>query len=215
MADPADMTDPRGTAPGTHLLDGPFSPETFRQIYVSLSLPTREFLIIGVTSAIRGEGRTTVSVGLAQTLAADLQVPVYLVEADLERPALARHFAIASAPGLAELLRGELPLANVCQRVGENLLVVTSGRVGDDAPRLLHQIATQDPLHAPPTISGVVVADLPPTVNQSYGLMVAKMTDVLVLVVRAGVTPADVVREAITSLKDGPLRGVVLNGTRR
>src|SRR5437868_10349891 len=60
-----------------------------------------------ISSAISGEGRTTIALGLAQTFASDLDVPSLLVEADLERPALAPRLGIAPGPGLCEVLRGE------------------------------------------------------------------------------------------------------------
>ncbi len=194
---------------------GDTSPEAYRQIYVGLALPVDvQPVIIGVTSAIGGEGRTTVALGLALTLAADLDVPVSLVEVDLDRPALARQFDIALAPGLSEVLRGEYRLDEVLRPVSENLSVVTAGAVGPDSARLLRQVPVLDPFHETPDLRGVVVLDLPPLMNQSYAVRAADAADAVVLVVRAGVTPYDVVREAIARCEDRPPQGIVLNGPR-
>lgn len=195
--------------------EGEATSEVYRQIYVGLALPADvQPMVIGVTSAISGEGRTTVALGLARTLASDLDVPVALVEIDLDRPALARQFDIASTPGLAEVLRGEYRLDEVLRPVSENLSVVTAGAVGPDVGRLLRQVPVLDPFHGPDGPQGIVILDLPPIMNHSYAASAAAVADAVVLVVRAGVTPYDVVREAIARCEDHPPQGVVLNGSR-
>ncbi len=197
------------------LSPGARSPELFRQLYVSLDLPLDpELVVIGITSAIGGEGRTTVALGLAQTLVADLGLPVTLVEADLERPSFALHFDIAASPGLCEVLRSEVTLTEVMRPVSDRLSIVTTGAPGTDSARLLTQLPLTDPFRKTPRLRGFVVVDLPPIINSSYSVYAAGATDAVVLVVRAGVTPAGVVREAISRLGDHAPRGVVLNGQR-
>lgn len=195
--------------PGTD----PDSQELYRKIFVSLGLsPDDKRITIGITSAISGEGRTTIAHGLAQTLAVDLDVPVTLIEVDLERPSLAPVFGITPAPGLCEVLRGECGLDEVLRAVSDNLSIVTTGAVGPDSARLLRQLPLRDPFHSPQSPLGVLILDLPPIINHSYSPLAASVADAIVLVVRAGVTPADVVREAITRLEDRPPQGVVFNG---
>jgi non-specific protein-tyrosine kinase len=189
--------------------------EIYRQLYVSLDLPHNAHpLVIGVTSAISGEGRTTVALGLAQTLAADLDTPITLVEVDLERPSLALHFGVAPSPGLCEVLRGECGFDEVMRAVSEDLSVVTAGTVGPDSARLLHQLPARDPFHGTEAPQGLVILDLPPVINHSYSSLAASVADAVVLVVRAGVTPSDVVQEAIARLENRPPQGVVFNAPR-
>lgn len=185
----------------------------YRQIFVSLGLsPDTKPITIGITSAISGEGRTTIAHGLAQTLAFDLDVPITLVEVDLERPSFAPFFGIAPAPGLCEVLRGECRLDEVLRAISDNLSIVTTGAVGPDSARLLRQLPLCDPFHAAQAPRGVLILDLPPIINHSYSPLAASVADAIVLVVRAGVTPVDVVREAIARLDDRPPQGVVFNG---
>lgn len=189
--------------------------EIYRQIYVSLTLPRDvQPAVIGVTSAISGEGRTTVALGLAQTLAVDLDVPITLVEVDLERASLAPHFGIAPAPGLCEVLRGEFVLTEVLRAVSANLSVVTTGVVGSDSARLLRQLPMRDPFHGAHAPEGIVILDLPPIINHSYSSLAASVADAVALVVRAGVTPSSIVQEAIARLEDHPPQGVVFNAPR-
>lgn len=189
--------------------------ELYRQVYVSLELPRdARTTVIGVTSAISGEGRTSVALGLAQTLTVDLDGLITLVEADLERPSLAPHFGIAPTPGLCEVLRGDWRLDEVMRSVATNLSVVTAGAVGADSARLLRQLPVRDPFHGPNAPEGVVVLDLPPIINHSYSPLAASVADAVVLVIRAGVTPSNVVQEAIARLEDRPPQGVVFNAPR-
>ncbi len=208
---------PAPAASRTTPVAGPaaLAPEVYRQAYVGLTLPPgARTAVIGVTSAIRGEGRTTVALGLARTLATDLETAVTLVEADFERPALAVHFELAPAPGLCEVLRGECLLGETVLPVADRLSVVTAGAVGPDAARLLRRLADGDPFHADAGLPGIVVLDLPPLLDQGYGSLAAGVADALVLVVRAGVTPDYVAREAIARLEGRPPQGVILNGFR-
>lgn len=189
--------------------------ECYRQVYVGLSLPQDlRQVVIGVTSAISGEGRTTAAVGLAQTLAADLDVAVTLAEVDFERPNLAACFSLTPAPGMSEILRDATEMEAVARLVSPNLSVVTAGTVGSDSARLLRQLAIHDPFHQVDGPPGVVILDLPPIINSSYASLAASVADALILVVRAGVTPLAVVREAITRLGDRPIKGVIFNGPR-
>lgn len=113
--------------------------ELYRQVFVSLKIPKLlRPVMIGITSAIRGEGRSTVATGMARTLSADLDVPVLLVEADLARPSLARHFQVAEGPGLCDVLRDDRVLTEVRHRISENLWLIPAGDAGLDAARLSH-----------------------------------------------------------------------------
>ena len=189
--------------------------DTYRRIFSSLDLPTNvQPVIIGVTSAVGGEGRTTVALGLAQTLAADLDVPVSLVEMDLARPALARRFDVALGPGLSEVLRGEYRFKEVGRVISERLSIITTGAAGPDSARLLHRVKAHDPLRSSHGLEGVVILDLPPLLDRGYSALAADVADAVVLVVRSGVTSADIVREAIALLEKPP-QGIILNDAPR
>lgn len=188
--------------------------ETYRQVFVSLDLSPDIHPVIGVTSAIAGEGRTTVALGLARTLAHDLDCMVSLIDADLERPSLAERFDLNGSFGLADVLRGEMRLADVRCLVAPNLCVVTAGTDSDTAAGLLRQLPINNPFHGREGLPGVTILDLPPLLGFGYSSVAARAADAILLVVRAGVTPAEVVREGVVRLEDRPPRGVVLNGLR-
>lgn len=193
--------------------DPVLSPEIFRQVYVSLNLPEDRGPVIGITSAIAGEGRTTIATALARTLASDLDKMVLLVDANFVPSSLESHLA-SPGTGLAAVLRGEATLTDVMHQVSERLFIVRAGSVGSDAARLLRQLSDHDPFKRIRVLGAVTILDLPPLLSHSYSSLAASTADALVLVIRAGVTPAPAVREAMERLGDRPLQGAILNAER-
>lgn len=193
------------------LVSASIPPEIFRQIYVSLTLPIDKGPVIGVTSAVAGEGRSTVAFGLARTLAADLDTTVLLVDANLDRPSLAQRLNMPTSAGLSGVLRGKASLADVMYEVDERLFIVSSHEADNESDRLLRELSEHDPFENRRAVGAVTILDLPPVLDRSYTSLASSVTDALVLVIRAGATPVEVLREAIERLTDRPLQGAVLN----
>ncbi len=81
-----------------------------------------------VTSAVAGEGKTTVATQLATSLARSGRRTV-LVDFDLRRPAFDEVFGLPLEPGVSEVLRGENGLGQPVHETGtENLSIMTAGR---------------------------------------------------------------------------------------
>lgn len=212
MATAKNLIEPLVHADRTSPLIPGLQAELFRNIYASIRLTPEHHPVVGVTSAIRGEGRTTIACGLAHTLSLDLDCPITLIEADLEEPFLASALGIPPAPGLADLVRDGRQLAEVRQHISSNLYVVPAGSLERDGARLLHQMPNVNLAAGQSWPSSVTVLDLPPLLEQSYAALAARTADILLLVVRTGVTPASTVREALARLDNQTPYGVVLNG---
>jgi Mrp family chromosome partitioning ATPase len=190
--------------------------EYFRRIYLSLqttgsldTVPT-----IGVTSAVNGEGKSTIALGIAAALAADLDSPIVLVELNLTRPAIHKSLGVPAQPGLSEYLRGECPLPNALRQITENLFVLPAGDCRNDPARLIRLLTRANLLLRMDKSGAVLVLDLPPVLTASYGVLASSMADAVVLVVRAGQTPEKMVKDAIARLDESTLRGIVLNAAR-
>jgi capsular exopolysaccharide synthesis family protein len=84
--------------------------------------------VVMITSALSGEGKTSLATHLAGSLAR-AGYKTLLVDADLRRPAMDRLFDLPSGPGLSELLRGEIGITGAIQASHvPDLWVMTAGR---------------------------------------------------------------------------------------
>ncbi len=184
--------------------------EQYRVLYQRLLriAARRPMRVVAVTSAGRGEGRTTTAANLALTAAQEGRTAV-LVEADLRRPSIAALLGLAPRAGLADVLEGTAELGQAVVRVG-GLSVLCAGAARDPgaalrsprAPAVMEQLRAAYEL---------VVLDAPPALALADGDRVASAADAALLVVRARATPREVVRLAIEALGER-CAGVVLNG---
>lgn len=209
MAHPPSWQDGRGVANSETM-------EYFRRIYLSLQPPNSPDTIptIGVTSALNGEGKSTIALGVAMAMAADLDSPIVLVELNLTRPVAHKSLGLPLQPGLSEYLRGECQLTQALRQITENLFVLPAGDCRNDPARLIRTLTRTDLLLRMDNSGAVLVLDLPPVLTASYGVLASSMADAVLLVVRAGQTPEVKVKDAIARLDESTLRGIVLNAAR-
>lgn len=165
---------------------------------------------LGVTSAMRGEGRTTISLAMALVLA-EYGLETVLLEMDVAHPQLGHRLAVAKYPGLIDLADGRVSLQDVLRPICPNLNLIPAGQLQGSVPRVLSQVARADVLSDIAAAGHVVVADLPPLLGDSTGHQAANIMADVVLVVRAGVVPASSINEAVSGLAVTPK--VLVNGT--
>lgn len=169
----------------------------------------RPMRTIAVTSCARGEGRTLTAANLALTAAREGGREVVLVECDLRRPSLAHLFDVRPRAGLAEVVEGKTELSEALEHVG-GLTLLCAGETSDvsgvvRSPRLSFVLDTLRSSFA------LVILDVPPALSLSDSGRLATAAEGILLVVRAGATPRDVVKMAVDTLPDR-LVGIVLNG---
>jgi polysaccharide biosynthesis transport protein len=188
--------------------------EHFRRIYLALQPvdPSEVMPVIGVTSSVGREGRSTIAAGIAAAMAADLEAPIVLVEADLESPGMHHVLGIGEQPGICEYLRGEVELATVLRQIADRFYVLPSGDARGEAARLARQLVSGDLLMRLQSSGAVPVLDLPPVLASSYGVLACSMADTLAFAVRSGQTTTTQVKEALSRLPEEAVRGIVLNG---
>jgi capsular exopolysaccharide synthesis family protein len=187
--------------------------EVFRGIYTRTGLGGGDTL--AVCSAIAGEGRTTVSLGVALSLAQDFpDRQILLVETDMQRPALASDFAIDPRPGLLDFVESGQPIEGAYRETFlPNFQLVPVGGPVTNPSRLLRSSRMAATLDVMRQSHDVVILDLPPVLVSSDAVLLSDLADGLLWVVRAGATQASLVSRALEELDQSKLRGVVLNGS--
>jgi capsular exopolysaccharide synthesis family protein len=191
----------------------PGADDVFRGIYMRSCNSDREML--AVCSAIPGEGKTTVAIGLGIAMAQDFpDRRVLVVETDLRNPVLAKDFDIDPSPGLAECLQENLP-AQMAYRATflDNLTLVPGGAPTLHSARLLRSARMATALDAMCESHDLVILDVPAVLAGSDAMLLTDVADGVVFVVRTGVTPMPLINKALDQIEEKKLRGVVLNGS--
>jgi capsular exopolysaccharide synthesis family protein len=177
--------------------------EPFRILHNSLSLlpQTHPIKSVLVTSAVSGEGKTSVAIGLAR-VAALSEREVILVEADLRRPSMEGRLHVQrGARGLATALHdGEDPLEMLQTPIAglDNLKLLTTGSVPLNATHLLGSDELSSVFDRLASHADLIVIDSAPLlpVADTRVLLDELHLDACLVVARAGVTTRDQVRRA-------------------
>jgi succinoglycan biosynthesis transport protein ExoP len=190
--------------------------EAFRSLRTALLLSTAghppKFILF--TSATPSEGKTTAASNLACILAQG-NARVLLIDADLRRPNVHHRFGLNGRIGLTTLLTGAITLEDTVQRVPEvpNLDVLVSGPVPPFPTEMLSSDAMAKLLEHCSHVYTHVIIDSPPILSVTDGVILARESDAVVLVVRHGKSSKHVVRRARDLLlrSGAPITGIVLN----
>lgn len=168
--------------------------------------------MIVVTSASPGEGKTTVAVNLA-IASAEAGQKVLLIDADTRKPRVHEVFEVPNEGGLTGVLRGEKWRESVKESGMGGLSVLTAGPGVAGPSNLLYSKHLARLIHELKGAFDMVVFDSPPMMQIPDARLLGKITDGVVLVVRAGKTTRDAALAARTRLAEDGVNyiGTVLN----
>lgn len=201
-----------GTAPS--VLDGAGA-EAFRKLRTNLQFAAvnRPMRSIVVTSASAGEGKSTVALNLALTVAKGGQ-RVILVDADLRLPSVASATGIEGSVGLTTVLVGSSRLEDSIQYWGDdNLALLASGPLPPNPSELLGSAAMGGLLEELQTKFDLIIVDSPPVLPVTDASVLTRSTDSVLLVVGTKKVSQHSVAKAIEQLNfvDASVLGVVQN----
>lgn len=173
--------------------------------------------VIGISSAMSGEGKSLSAINLAYTLS-QLNKKVILIDCDMRRPTLAEKLNIRKLPGLSSFLTGQSNLEGLIQYCGireeENAFhVITAGQNPPNPIELLSSTKMIDVVNALRKVYDFIILDLPPVGEVSDALAITKQTDGVLLVVRQNYCDRQILGETVRQFEfvDGKILGVVFN----
>jgi succinoglycan biosynthesis transport protein ExoP len=213
------------TAPGDALIEdrprndlgihkGSAFSEAFRELRTSVILSASGRLAnsILVTSAQPGEGKTTVAVNLAFSLA-QLGQPVLLVDADMRRPSIQKYFPQKGSK-LSSYLGGQGAWQQMVYPTPiSRLNILHCGPIPENPSELLSSDRMRALIQESMTTYRFVILDSPPLLNRADSRILGSMVGATLLVVKGGETPRQVVQYAESQARSvgANLIGVVLN----
>lgn len=189
--------------------------ESLRTALTSLMLSTidQRSRVIAITSALPGEGKSSVSIGLALMRARTHKT--VLVDMDLRKGKLgARVAGGVDRPGVAEILGGAATIADCVRDVGDtHLTVIPAGRHPSDPASLLLSPKLPEFLEGLRERYDTVILDTPPLYLVSDPLAIGQHCAGMVFVCAASATPVPMLRATLDRITGArvPVFGVVLN----
>lgn len=174
-------------------------------------------VIIGITSALPNEGKSTIAVALAQVVA-QVGRRAIVVDCDLRNPSLSRRLAPTATTGIIEVLSGE---CSICEAIWTDpatkmafLPAVINAHLIDTS-EILSSALTEKLFDQLRQSYDYVVIDLPPIIPVVDVRATAHLMDFYFLVIEWGRTNIDVVQRALNTASGvhDKLAGVVLNKT--
>jgi succinoglycan biosynthesis transport protein ExoP len=203
------------------LTERPNSPEAnaIRNLETAIRIPIpssgRLVQIVLITSALPGEGKTTVATNLALALARHGNT--CLVDADFRHPSITPSFGLSQHAGLQDLLaisensRQEIlkPLPDM-----PNLTVIGVGNRLPDAYETLTSTHMGDLVSELRKKFDYIVLDSPPVIPFSEGRWLSTLSDATIVVARCDTTTRGAISWSLEILEElkAPVLGVVLNG---
>jgi capsular exopolysaccharide synthesis family protein len=204
---------PDGVSTALALSDRSLAAEEFRLLAAKIralneDMPPR---CLGMVSAVAGEGKSTLVLGLMTALAGDPDRRTLLIEADLRRPSLERYLGIPRTPGLAEWLDGSSDTLPVRRLDPMGFHLVSAGLVPLRRPELLGGPRMQGLIQQVRSQFDYVLVDCPPLTPVADAVIFQDLVDGFLFVVRARHAPREAIQRAVARLKPGRVAGLIFN----
>ena len=157
--------------------------------------------VVGVTSSIQGEGKSTTTVNLAYMLAEDGK-RVCLIEGDLRAPTMSNRIKVQQPVGLSHMLAGLKTDRNVLATtpLHPNIRVISAGEMPPNPAELLGSPRMGKLIELLRGMFDYILVDLPPVTVVADALAVSGVLDGMLVVVGEGVVSKHELADAMQRL---------------
>jgi len=169
--------------------------------------------IIAITSSGPGEGKTFIAANIALSYAQN-GVKTLLLDLDMRKPRIEKVLGIERINvGVSNHILKDVPLDRIITKYQENLDIIPVGPIPPNPTALLTSKKLEELVATLRTMYDKIVIDLPPILAAADVLIVSKLVDGLVLVIRAGKTQKSSLKVAFENIvtSSSKLLGSVIN----
>lgn len=173
---------------------------------------------LGITSANYGDGKSTISLNLALSIAMDMKQTVLLADMDLRKPSISEYLGIEAPYGISDYFTHNTPIHQCLLRTNfERLNILPAGQRMDNSsevlgsPKIAQLAAELRARYA----DRIIIYDLPPTLAQDDSIAFLPHVDAVLLVINDGVTRISEVKQSMNVLSKANVIGSVLNHSER
>ena len=166
-----------------------------------------------ISSSIPGEGKSTIAINLAVSLA-DAGARVILVDADLRRPSIAEYLGIEGGVGLTTVLIGRAEVEDVVQPFGKTSLdLLPAGQIPPNPSELLGSVAMADLLERLSDSYDMVLLDSPPLLPVTDAVVLSNLAGGALVVVGVDRIHRPQLQQSLESLETAGAHvfGIVMN----
>lgn len=176
--------------------------EAYKSLRTNLifSIPGSECKKILLTSTTKGEGKSTVAVNLAITLAENGS-RVFLMDCDLRLSYLAKALNIKQAKGLSDVIIGNYELSRGIVKLRNNLWFLPAGTVPPNPSELLGTNRMAKIMAEVEKNFDFVIVDAPPIGIVADPLVLSPLVDGFIMVVRKNMAKKDEIDRCIRNMK--------------
>jgi capsular exopolysaccharide synthesis family protein len=171
---------------------------------------------LGITSANYGDGKTTVALNLAVSIALDQKQTVLLADLDLRKPSVTEYLGIEAPFGISDYFTDNVPLSQCLIRPSfDRLNILPAGRQMDNSSEVLGSPKIAQLAHELKTryADRIIIYDMPPTLAQDDPLAFLPHVDAVLLVINDGVTRVSEIKQSMNVLAGANVIGTVLNNS--
>lgn len=188
--------------------------ESYKTLRTNIEFCGKDVKVISITSCIPNEGKSTVALNLASSLA-DSGKKVFFMDADLRKSVLISRLKLSGkVEGLTNYLVGQCEFNDiVCTTSNPRLHMVFAGAVPPNPAEILGSKAFGQLVDVLRESYDYIIIDTPPIGSVIDGAVVAKVVDGIAIVVTANEVSYKFVKKVIDQLSKAGSRilGVILN----
>ncbi len=179
--------------------------------------PVERGNLIAITSSLPGEGKTYTALNLALSMATELNSTLLLIDGDVLRPSLSLLLGIEKHRGLTDLL------ADAKTQIGDVLMstsiaklkIIPAGTNCENSSELLASNGMERLVNelGQRYSDRIILFDSPPLLATNEARILMHLMGQVLIVVEAGKTSIDAVKDSLSHISDNKVIGMVLNKT--